>query len=183
MLVALLAVLKAGGAYIPLDPAYPPDRLAFMLDDSRALVLITEQRLRGSPPEREVGVIQLDSDRVAIDMRESDDGPLEGEGAGPGSKGLAWRVIQAHRARPASPRVCRSPTPRSPTCWARCACLVGITPDDALLAVTTLSFDIAALEMFLPLIVRAGRVELVEPRDVAADGACGLIERLDSCGM
>ncbi|MGG7553955.1 non-ribosomal peptide synthase/polyketide synthase [Pseudomonas sp. ES3] len=43
LLVALLAVLKAGGAYVPLDPDYPADRVAYMLDDSRALVLLTEQ--------------------------------------------------------------------------------------------------------------------------------------------
>jgi amino acid adenylation domain-containing protein/non-ribosomal peptide synthase protein (TIGR01720 family) len=43
--VAILAVLKAGGAYLPLDPAYPPDRIAFMLDDADARVLITDERL------------------------------------------------------------------------------------------------------------------------------------------
>ncbi|MGE8186570.1 amino acid adenylation domain-containing protein [Pseudomonas sp. NPDC086278] len=43
LLIALLAVLKAGGAYVPLDPDYPAERVAYMLDDSRALVLLTEQ--------------------------------------------------------------------------------------------------------------------------------------------
>ncbi|WP_415757294.1 amino acid adenylation domain-containing protein [Pseudomonas sp. LT1P18] len=43
LLVALLAVLKAGGAYVPLDPDYPAERVAYMLEDSRALVLLTEQ--------------------------------------------------------------------------------------------------------------------------------------------
>src|SRR5262249_26979317 len=45
MVVAILGVLKAGGAYAPLDPAYPPERLAFMLEDSQAQALLTQQRL------------------------------------------------------------------------------------------------------------------------------------------
>jgi pristinamycin I synthase 3 and 4 len=47
MIVALLAVMKAGGAYLPLDPAYPEERLRFMLEDSRPAVLLTQNHLRG----------------------------------------------------------------------------------------------------------------------------------------
>ncbi|MGX1187344.1 amino acid adenylation domain-containing protein/non-ribosomal peptide synthase protein (TIGR01720 family) [Pseudomonas sp. F-14 TE3623] len=50
LLVALLAVLKAGGAYVPLDPDYPAERVAYMLEDSRALVLLTEQALAATLP-------------------------------------------------------------------------------------------------------------------------------------
>ena len=46
MVVGLLGILKAGGAYLPLDPGYPPERLAFMLEDSRAPVLLTQSGLR-----------------------------------------------------------------------------------------------------------------------------------------
>ncbi|HEX8272116.1 MAG TPA: amino acid adenylation domain-containing protein, partial [Longimicrobiaceae bacterium] len=51
MLVAVLAVLKAGGCYVPVDPTYPADRIRYMLDDSGARVLLTQERLVGTLPE------------------------------------------------------------------------------------------------------------------------------------
>ncbi len=50
LLVALHGVLKAGGAYLPLDPEYPADRLAFMLDDTRPPILLTQEHLAPRPP-------------------------------------------------------------------------------------------------------------------------------------
>src|SRR5215469_13237862 len=52
MVVAILAVLKAGATYVPIDLAYPPDRLAFMLEDTRAPILITEESLRCKLPAK-----------------------------------------------------------------------------------------------------------------------------------
>ncbi|WP_148290024.1 AMP-binding protein, partial [Pseudomonas fluorescens] len=67
LLIALLAVLKAGGAYVPLDPDYPAERVAYMLDDSRARVLLTEQAVAQTltvPAETEVLMLdQLDLSR------------------------------------------------------------------------------------------------------------------------
>ena len=71
MLVAVLAVLKAGGAYLPLDPAYPPDRLAFMLADARVRVLLTEQHLAPLLPAADAAVVCLDRDRDARRRRAS----------------------------------------------------------------------------------------------------------------
>ncbi len=62
MVVSLLAILKAGGAYVPLDPAYPTERLAFMLEDTRAPVLVTQQRFVASLPTQGVDVICPDSE-------------------------------------------------------------------------------------------------------------------------
>ncbi|MCM2409885.1 non-ribosomal peptide synthetase, partial [Anabaena sp. PCC 7938] len=62
MVIGLLAILKAGGGYVPLDPAYPRERLAYMLDDSQAQILLTQQQLIDSLPSTGTKVICLDSD-------------------------------------------------------------------------------------------------------------------------
>jgi amino acid adenylation domain-containing protein/non-ribosomal peptide synthase protein (TIGR01720 family) len=64
MLVGLLGILKAGGAYLPLDPEYPRDRLAFMVDDARVPVVLTQERHAGLLPG--ANVIRLDTDWSAI---------------------------------------------------------------------------------------------------------------------
>ncbi|WP_434562285.1 non-ribosomal peptide synthase/polyketide synthase [Pseudomonas sp. Z4-20] len=75
LLIALLAVLKAGGAYVPLDPDYPAERVAYMLDDSRARVLLTEQAVAATltvPAETEVLLLdQLDLSRYPLDAPQS----------------------------------------------------------------------------------------------------------------
>jgi amino acid adenylation domain-containing protein/FkbH-like protein len=73
MLVGILGVLKAGGAYVPLDPAYPKDRLAFILDDTKAPVLLTEQALRTLAVPEETRVICLDSDWPDIQWQSRQD--------------------------------------------------------------------------------------------------------------
>lgn len=75
-IVAILAVLKAGGAFVPLDLAYPPDRLADMLSDSRAQLLIAASRLPVDFPTAKARVIALDADTSAIDRE--DDSNLTG---------------------------------------------------------------------------------------------------------
>lgn len=62
MIVAILGVIKAGGAYLPLDPAYPNERLSFMLEDSGASVVLTEQSLRDRFASQHPAVVCLDSD-------------------------------------------------------------------------------------------------------------------------
>jgi len=74
MLVSILGVLKAGGAYLPLDPVYPVERLALMLEDSNAPLLITQQKLAGNMPRENVRVIQIDAQWEDI-AKEPEDTP------------------------------------------------------------------------------------------------------------
>ena len=61
MVVSILGVLKAGGAYVPMDPTYPKERLAYMLEDTRAPILITQQSLLKLLPEHKATTICLDT--------------------------------------------------------------------------------------------------------------------------
>jgi surfactin family lipopeptide synthetase A len=74
MIVGILGVLKSGGVYVPLDPAYPPDRLKFMINDCEAAVLLTQSHLPviGSSNTR---VVSLDAEWLQID-RESERAPV-----------------------------------------------------------------------------------------------------------
>jgi natural product biosynthesis luciferase-like monooxygenase protein/amino acid adenylation domain-containing protein/non-ribosomal peptide synthase protein (TIGR01720 family) len=70
MVVGLLGVLKAGGAYVPLDPQYPQDRLSFMMEDSQARVLLTQQHLVERLAGCAAQVVCIDDDWTAIEKEE-----------------------------------------------------------------------------------------------------------------
>ena len=171
--VGLLAILKAGGAYVPLDPAYPAERIAFMLQDAQVSVLLTEERLRDQLPGGEARILCLDSESQTSDQESAAN--LDG-GASAGN--LAYVIYTSgSTGKPKGVQITHGALANLLQSMRR---LLSINERDALLAVTTLSFDIAALEIFLPLIVGA-RVELID-RDVAADGA-RLAGRLNDPGI
>lgn len=72
MVVAIMGILKAGAAYLPLDPAYPVDRLAFMLEDSQTTILVTQDHLVGSLPVQGIHLIRLDGDWDLIAQQSSE---------------------------------------------------------------------------------------------------------------
>jgi amino acid adenylation domain-containing protein len=170
--VAVLAVLKAGGAYVPLDPGYPRDRLEYMLADSGARVLVTE---RGLPVQAPPGVetLLLDDDAAHIST-ESDQNPAS---AAAGPANLAYVIYTSGST--GRPKGVMNPHRAVVNVLAAFAAALPLEAGDVLLAVTPLSFDIAALELFLPLSVGARLV--VAPRAAAADGA-RLAALLDECG-
>lgn len=161
MVVALLGIMKSGAAYVPLDPNFPPDRVAFMVEDSCSRVIVTSSDLLDRVPLNGRHAICLDRERDTIE-RESSATRLDGPGPEDvvyvmytsGSTGKPKGVEISHRA-------------LVNFLWSMRG-IPGCTNRDVLLSVTTLSFDIAGLELYLPLIV-GGRVELVS-RQVASDG-------------
>lgn len=75
MVVTILGVLKAGGCYLPLDPAYPPERLSFMLDDARAALLLIGEASTAIIFENQVRVVCLDRDGKAISTQSAENLP------------------------------------------------------------------------------------------------------------
>jgi amino acid adenylation domain-containing protein len=172
MVVAVLAVLKAGGAYVPLDPAYPAERLAFMLSDAGAPLVLTTESLVARLSGQRARPICLDTDALAI-AQQSEANPFPMAGA----EHLAYVIYTSgSTGRPKGVEITHASVVNFLTSMRR---RPGLHERDILLAVTTLSFDIAALEIFLPLAVGA-RVELVG-RETAQDGA-RLAERLAVSG-
>ncbi|HEX3131786.1 MAG TPA: amino acid adenylation domain-containing protein [Thermoanaerobaculia bacterium] len=170
LLTALLGVLKAGGAYVPLDPAYPADRLAWVLEDSRAAVLVTGGEAAKALPLHGARVLDLDT----ADL--SEESAMDPLGLS-GPENLAYVIYTSgSTGRPKGVAVRQSGVVNFLASMAR---RPGLGPDDVLLAVTTIAFDIAVLELFLPLSVGA-RVELAD-RETAADGL-RLCERLAASG-
>jgi amino acid adenylation domain-containing protein len=77
MVVGLLGILKSGGAYVPIDPSYPKDRMAFMLEDVRAATVLTEDRLIHALPKPGTTVVCLDSDWGLISQESSENPVVE----------------------------------------------------------------------------------------------------------
>ncbi|WP_407883238.1 condensation domain-containing protein, partial [Scytonema sp. NUACC26] len=77
MVIGILAILKAGSVYVPLDPAYPSERLAFMLGDVHASILLTQTHLRDRLPIQNQTVVNLDSDWEIISQYKENNLPSE----------------------------------------------------------------------------------------------------------
>lgn len=161
MVVGLLAILKAGCAYVPLDPAYPQERLAFMIEDAQLSVLLTESELLSALPDS-AEVIYLDSDSPAIALC-----PETNPNTTVTPENLAYTIYTSgSTGKPKGVQITHQAVVNFLTSMSRTP---GICDQDISLAITTISFDIAALELYLPLSVGASIV--IVSQEVALDAS------------
>jgi amino acid adenylation domain-containing protein len=161
MTVGLLGILKAGGAYVPLDPEYPKERLAFMIKDSGLEFLVTQGSLAHLLADYQGKLIHIDRDWALIsqESRQSPSAPVEPEH-------LAYVIYTSgSTGKPKGVQICHRALVNFLTSM---QARPGLTGNDRMLAVTTISFDIAALELYLPLTV--GACCVIASRDRATDG-------------
>jgi amino acid adenylation domain-containing protein len=156
MVIALLAILKAGAAYVPLDPDYPHERLSFMLQDAGVSLVLTQEALLERLPDTEAQVILLDTEReqIAAESTTALDVRVEGENLAymiytSGSTGRPKGAMNTHQG--IVNRVL----------WMQEAYQLNTT--DAVLQKTPYSFDVSVWEFFWPLMAGA-RLVVARPK-------------------
>jgi amino acid adenylation domain-containing protein len=161
LIVTLLAILKAGGCYLPIDRDLPQERQALMLRDAQPTVLLTESAFLHALPTTDVPFFVLDAEEARIAKESDDNLPPQATGENlayilytSGSTGVPKGVEIQHRA--------------FVNLLASVQEWPGLTPTDVFIAITTISFDIAGVEIFLPLVTGAKLVLL--NRDDVGDG-------------
>ncbi len=161
MLVAVLGVLKSGGGYVPLDPHFPQERLRFMAEDAGIFVLLTQQSLQG---QLEInGCEQIFVEDILTAQR----GQVVNPANEIKSSSVAYTIYTSgSTGRPKGVQVPHSAVVNFLLSMQE---EPGICAADSLLAVTTLSFDIAGLELFLPLTV--GAKVIIAPSETALDAS------------
>ncbi|MEM9008075.1 MAG: amino acid adenylation domain-containing protein, partial [Cyanobacteria bacterium P01_F01_bin.86] len=160
MVVGLLGILKAGGAYVPLDPHYPQARLAYILTDAGVAVLLTQQSCVAVLPSTPAQVVCLDTDRELIEQhcQANLEVPLA-------SDTLAYVIYTSGST--GQPKGVQIEHYSVVNFLQSMGHAPGLTRADSFYAVTTISFDIAALELYLPLTV--GAKVIVASRETVSD--------------
>lgn len=160
LLIVLLGILKSGAAYIPLDPGYPQDRIEYMLQDSAATMLMVAQSHSGKfhSQATELVIEQLWEEIQSYPEQP----PITA------AKGTDLAYVLYTSGSTGKPKGVQIKHHNLVNFLQSMQEAPGITADDKLLAVTTISFDIAGLELYLPLIT--GAEIILADQETARDG-------------
>ncbi len=156
LMVAILGILKSGGAFVALDPSYPQERLAFMLEDSAVPVLITQEALVSGLPQTAARVVCLDRDRAAIERQSSEDPAVELD-----PRNLAYIIYTSgSTGRPKGVQLSHAGLCNLAAAFAR---LYDLSVHDRVLQFSSVSFDAAVLELAMAWSV--GAILRLAPRE------------------
>ncbi|MBA2675316.1 non-ribosomal peptide synthetase, partial [Ramlibacter sp.] len=165
-IVAVLGILKAGGAYLPLDPDYPAERLAFMLEDARPALVITQQALRDRLPPHGLPVLDPDAQAGMLAALPDTDPPVAAD-----PRNLAYVIYTSgSTGKPKGVAIAQRNLNSQAAALGR---QYGIVPGDRMLQFAALSFDMSVEEIFGALLHGAALVLrddswLTGPREFAA---------------
>jgi amino acid adenylation domain-containing protein len=151
LVIGLLGVLKSGGAYVPLDPAYPPERLAFMLEDASPAILLTQARLRAVLPEAKAEVLALDdaSNGLGSYTREN----LQNRDVGLTERNLAYVIYTSGSTGRPKGAMNEHRGVVNRLRWMQSQ--YRLSSEDRVLQKTPYSFDVSVWEFFWPLMTGA----------------------------
>ena len=161
MIIGLLGILKAGATYLPLEPSFPSERIAGMLEDSQVPFILTQESLLSTLPGHDAHVVCIDTDWESIGKNANNNPVHRVE-----PNNLAYVIYTSgSTGRPKGVQICHRAVVNFLYAMAQ---EPGFSADDHLLALTTISFDIAGLEVFLPLSFGAS-LEIVRS-EIVSDG-------------
>ncbi|MBC8943738.1 non-ribosomal peptide synthetase [Xenorhabdus indica] len=171
MVIGLLGILKAGAGYVPLDPDYPTERLSYMLSDSRPVVLLTQYALQVRFFDTEIPLLVLDDSKYQAKIRNQPDYNLSASDLGITSRNLAYVLYTSGST--GLPKGVMIEHISVVNLLLSMQEILQITIDDTMLFSTTIGFDIAGLELYLPLfsgsrIVLASSRIAKDPEQLAA---------------
>ncbi|MCP2253723.1 non-ribosomal peptide synthase domain TIGR01720/amino acid adenylation domain-containing protein [Prauserella aidingensis] len=160
LVVALLAVLKAGAAYLPVDPGYPAERIDFMLSDAAPTCLLTDKATAAALPSTDVPTLRLDDEPLRAESAGYSDRRLtDGERPAPGGENLAYVIYTSgSTGRPKGVAVSHR-SAADLVCWATER--FGADRLSSVLLATSMNFDVSVFELFSPLAV-GGRVDITD---------------------
>ncbi len=160
MLIVIMGILKSDGTYIPLDPDFPAARISYMIEHAGMPLIITQQSLKSQLPKSTAQIICYDAEKNTIT-----DCPANSISKTFNPEQLAYIIYTSGST--GKPKGVQISHRAAVNFLLSMAYKPGITDTDILLAVTTLSFDISVLEIFLPLI--SGACTVILNHDTTAD--------------